>query len=128
MKQTFSGFCLLVKDYDEAIDFYTNKLDFTLIEDTPISNTKRWVTVSPSTSSGVMLILNKVNNERELSQVGNQSAGKVLFILNTNDVDSDYEIYKSKGISVTQPPTSLPHGKVMIIEDLYGNLIDVIEK
>ncbi|MCX2743052.1 VOC family protein [Mangrovivirga sp. M17] len=127
MGKSIINICLLVYDYDEAIDFYVKTLNFVLKEDTPVSEKKRWVTVSPSDEGDCSIVLNKINNNQK-SLVGNQAGEKVLFIVQTDDVDKDYQSFLEKGVSIIQKPTKLPHGKVMIIKDIYGNKIDFIEK
>ncbi|QCK16832.1 VOC family protein [Mangrovivirga cuniculi] len=127
MDHSILNICLLVKDYNEAIDFYVQKLNFQLKEDTPISECKRWVTVTPGNKSECSIVLNKVDLDLE-HLVGKQAGGKVLFIVQTSDVEQDYQLFLSKGVVIDQKPLNLPHGKVMIIRDLYGNKIDYIEK
>ncbi|WP_374951585.1 VOC family protein [Mucilaginibacter sp.] len=118
---------ILVKDYDEAISFYTHKLGFALIEDTTISVTKRWVRVSPSASAGFCLLLARAANDRQLSRVGDQTGGRVFLFLYTNDFERDYQTYRDKGVKFIRQPVKEPYGTVAVFKDLYGNLWDLIE-
>src|SRR5687767_4471985 len=99
MKQAIALISLVVHDYDEAIEFYTKKLNFSLNEDTPLSETKRWVTVSPPGSDGCKLLLAKASDEDQRTRVGNQTGGRVFLFLNTDDFLRDYKTMKEKGIS-----------------------------
>lgn len=118
---------LLVNDYDEAIAFYTQKLNFNLIEDTPISEHQRWVLVGPKGTSNFSLLLSKASTEIDKRAIGNQAGGKVLFIMHTDNIDRDFNQYKKKGVTFVQDPKNQPYGKVAIFKDLYGNLWDLIE-
>lgn len=127
MKQYIAHINILVKDYDEAIEFYTKKLNFNLIEDTKISNEKRWVLVTPPGSKACGLVLAKATNEEQSKSVGNQAGGKVLLFLFTDDIWRDYQQMINKEINFVQSPKKLEHGTVAIFEDLYGNKWDFIE-
>jgi len=127
MKQELVQIALVVKDYDEAIDFYTNKLNFSLIEDTQLSVEKRWVVIAPPGSIGAKLLLAKASNEEQLSSVGNQTGGRVFLFLHTDDFWRDYPRMKENGISFIREPVEESWGKVAVFEDLYGNLWDFIE-
>jgi len=118
---------LIVNDYDEAIEFYTQKLNFDLVEDTQISEHKRWILIRPKGKSDFSLLLSKATSDLAKKAVGNQAGGKVFIIMHTDDVDRDFNNFRNKGVEFIQEPKSLPHGKVAIFKDLYGNLWDLIE-
>lgn len=128
MKQSIAHIALVVKDYDEAIRFYTEKLNFTLLEDTILSEVKRWVIVSPKGSSGCNLLLAKAANEEQTSRIGNQTGGRVFLFLYTDDFWRDYHAMVAKGIQFLRPPQEEPYGIVAVFEDLYGNLWDMIQQ
>ncbi len=125
--QELAHISLLVKDYDEAIEFYTKKLNFKLIEDTPLSDTKRWVLVAPPGSAGCCLLLAKAANKEQESRIGNQTGGRVFLFLHTDNFDSDFENLKEKNIKIIRGPNEEPYGTVAVFEDLYGNLWDLIQ-
>jgi catechol 2,3-dioxygenase-like lactoylglutathione lyase family enzyme len=128
MRQSIVHVALVVKDYDEAIAFYTGKLNFDLIEDTyQAEQDKRWVVVSPPGSSGVTLLLARASNSEQERFVGNQSGGRVFLFLNTDDFWRDYEAMRSKGIKFVREPKQQEYGMVAVFEDLYGNLWDLLE-
>jgi catechol 2,3-dioxygenase-like lactoylglutathione lyase family enzyme len=128
MKQSIVHIALLVKDYDEAIDFYTKKLNFELIEDTyQAEQDKRWVVVSPPGSNGVTLLLARASKSEQKSFVGNQTGGRVFLFLNTDDFWRDYNAMKSKGIKFVRAPKEEDYGTVAVFEDLYGNRWDLLE-
>lgn len=127
MKQSIAHIALVVDDYDEAIKFYTEKLDFTLIEDTPQSDTKRWVLVAPKGAEECSLLLAKGVGEEQRSRIGNQTGGRVFLFLRTDDFWRDYENYRSKGINFVREPKTEEYGTVAVFEDLCGNLWDLIE-
>ncbi len=128
MKQHITHFALVVKDYDEAIVFYTQKLHFNLIEDTILSETKRWVLVAPQGSTECAILLAKAANEEQLSRVGNQTGGRVFMFLHTDDFWIDYNEMIAKDIKFIRPPQEEVYGTVAVFEDLYGNLWDLIER
>ena|ERR1700741_324073 len=128
MKQSLAHIALVVSDYDDAIAFYTSKLNFTLTEDTQLSETKRWVLVSPPGSEGCQLLLAKAANEEQQSRVGNQTGGRVFLFLYTDDLKRDYDHMKSNGITFVREPVIETWGTVAVFQDLYGNLWDLIEK
>ena len=128
MNQAIAQIAIVVKDYDEAIDFYTNKLNFTLVEDTRLSETKRWVLVRPSGSSnGCQLLLAKAASEEQHSRIGNQTGGRVFLFLHTDNFQRDFESMKAKGIEFVRGPSTESYGIVAVFKDLYGNLWDLIE-
>ncbi len=126
MKQHLANVAIVVKDYDEAIQFYTEKLGFELIEDTVLSDTKRWVLVAPKGSEGCRLLLARAANEEQASRVGNQTGGRVFLFLHTDDFWRDYNAYTEKGIKFVRQPAKEAYGTVAVFEDLYGNLWDFI--
>lgn len=127
MKQDLFQIALVVNDYDEAIDFYTNKLRFTLVEDTVMSETKRWVVVAPPGSSGCCLLLAKAVGEEQQSRVGNQTGGRVFLFLHTDDFWRDYQHLLENGVTIIREPSEEVYGTVAVFSDLYGNLWDMIE-
>ena len=110
-------FTLVVRDYDEAIDFYVRKLGFTLIEDTVMSETKRWVVVSPGKNS-CQLLLAKAATDHQLTRVGDQTGGRVFLFMHTNDIKSDEVRLRNEGIKIVRGPVSEPYGEVLVFEDL----------
>jgi uncharacterized glyoxalase superfamily protein PhnB len=118
---------LLVSDYDEAIKFYTENLNFTLIEDTILNDRKRWVLVAPQGSSGCCLLLAKAATEEQQKMVGNQTGGRVFLFLHTDNFQRDYQNLIDHGITIVREPSSEIYGKVAVFKDLYGNLWDLIE-
>jgi catechol 2,3-dioxygenase-like lactoylglutathione lyase family enzyme len=128
MNQSIVHVALLVKDYDEAIAFYTKKLNFELIEDTyQPEQDKRWVVVSPPGSSGATLLLARASRSEQEPFVGNQSGGRVFLFLNTDDFWRDYNAMKSRGIKFVREPKEQEYGTVAVFEDLYGNLWDLLQ-
>jgi catechol 2,3-dioxygenase-like lactoylglutathione lyase family enzyme len=128
MNRHIAHITLVVKDYDEAIQFYTEKLDFKVIEDVTLSESKRWVLISPTGSDECCLLLGKAVGPEQLSRIGNQTGGRVFLFLYTSDFWHDYYNMRDKGISFTREPAEEPYGTVAVFEDLYGNLWDLIEK
>jgi catechol 2,3-dioxygenase-like lactoylglutathione lyase family enzyme len=127
MKQQLAHIALVVDDYDDAIEFYTTKLHFTLIEDTVLSETKRWVLVAPPGSDACQLLLAKAATDEQKSRVGNQTGGRVFLFLNTDDFWRDYKNMLAEGIIFVREPVTEPYGTVAVFKDLYGNLWDLIE-
>ena len=128
MKQSIAHVALVVRDYDEAIDFYTNKLHFTVLEDTPQpEQDKRWVVVSPPGSSGATLLLARASKPEQQPFIGNQSGGRVFLFLSTDDFWRDYNDMVAKGIKFVREPKTEDYGTVAVFEDLYGNLWDLLE-
>jgi catechol 2,3-dioxygenase-like lactoylglutathione lyase family enzyme len=125
MKQQIAHIALVVDDYDDAIRFYTEKLNFILVEDTPQSATKRWVVVAPP-GSGCSLVLAKGVGEEQRSRVGNQTGGRVFLFLKTDDFWRDYNSMKANGIEFVREPVVEAYGTVTVFKDLYGNLWDLI--
>ena len=127
MNQYIAHIALVVANYDEAIKFYTEKLNFVLIEDTKLSETKRWVKVAPPGNGQCCLLLAQAATEEQKSRVGNQTGGRVFLFLYTDDFWKDYNAMIEKKINFVRPPVKEPYGTVAVFEDLYGNLWDVIE-
>jgi catechol 2,3-dioxygenase-like lactoylglutathione lyase family enzyme len=127
MKQYIAQMALVVADYDEAIAFYTQKLNFTLIEDTVLSETKRWVLVAPPGAKETCLLLAKAAGEEQQSRIGNQTGGRVFLFLYTDDFKRDYEQMKARGIVFVREPVTEAYGTVAVFKDLYGNLWDLLE-
>ena len=127
MIQSIVHIALVVKDYDEAIEFYTKKLHFTLIEDTyQQEQDKRWVVVSPPSSSGTTILLARASKPEQLSFIGNQSGGRVFLFLGTGDFWRDYNEMIAKGIEFVREPKEQSYGTVAVFKDLYGNLWDLV--
>lgn len=128
MKQQLARIAIVVNDYDEAIDFYTKKLGFVLLEDTPLSETKRWVIVQPAGGdSSCALLLAKAANDEQQSRVGNQTGGRVFLFLYTDNFDAYLQKLITEGVKIVRPPSEEDYGKVAVFADLYGNLWDLIE-
>ncbi|MBL7724042.1 MAG: VOC family protein [Chitinophagaceae bacterium] len=127
MKQQIVQIALVVNDYDEAIDFYTKKLHFTLLEDTRLSENKRWVTIAPMGAYGCRILLAKAASEEQRSRIGNQTGGRVFLFLHTDDFERDYQNLINNNIKIVRQPSSETYGTVAVFEDLYGNLWDLIE-
>ena len=127
MKQSIAHIALVVKDYDEAIKFYTEKLNFTLLEDTAQSETKRWVKVAPKGAEECCLLLAKAVGEEQNSRIGNQTGGRVFLFLQTDDFWRDYENMRLQNINFIREPKTEEYGTVAVFEDLYGNLWDLVE-
>jgi catechol 2,3-dioxygenase-like lactoylglutathione lyase family enzyme len=128
MKQSIVHIALVVRDYDEAIDFYTKKLHFTLVEDTyQPEQDKRWVVVAPPNSSGTTLLLARASKHEQEAFIGNQAGGRVFLFLNTDDFWRDYNEMVERGIKFIRPPKHQDYGMVAVFEDLYGNLWDLLQ-
>lgn len=128
MKQNIAHVSIVVKDYDEAIDFYVNKLQFELIEDKyQPEQDKRWVVVAPPDSHGASLLLAKASKPEQHGFIGNQTGGRVFLFLSTDDFWRDYERMISSGINFVRDPQEQDYGTVAVFEDLYGNLWDLIQ-
>lgn len=127
MNQRIAHVALVVKDYDDAIEFYTKKLDFTLLEDTRINEKKRWVMVAPPGAKECCLLLAKAANKQQSESIGNQTGGRVGFFLFTDDFWRDYNNMTEREVSFVRPPAEFEYGTVAVFEDLYGNMWDLIE-
>jgi catechol 2,3-dioxygenase-like lactoylglutathione lyase family enzyme len=126
VSQIIKHIAIVVEDYDEAIKFYTEKLNFLLLEDTKLSNEKRWVIVSPKDSE-CSLLLAKANSNEQKATVGNQTGGRVFLFLNTKTFEDDYQNLKNNKVKIIREPKVENYGKVLVFADLYGNLWDLIE-
>lgn len=128
MKQSLALTSLVVRDYDEALDFYIGVLGFRLIEDTVIeAQKKRWVVVAPVGSQGGHLLLARAASPEQISRIGNQTGGRVFLFLHTDDFWRDYRDYSSKGVKFVRGPNEESHGTVAVFADLYGNLWDLVQ-
>jgi catechol 2,3-dioxygenase-like lactoylglutathione lyase family enzyme len=128
MPQNLAHIAVVVRDYDEAIQYYTNTLGFKLIEDTVLSDVKRWVMVQPQgASNGCMLLLAKAATPEQTKSIGYQTGGRVFLFLYTDNFYRDYENYTAKGVEFSIPPHVESYGTVAVFKDLYGNLWDLIE-
>lgn len=128
MVQSIVHIAIVVRDYDEAIEFYTKKLHFTLIEDTyQAEQDKRWVVVSPPGSSGTTILLAKASKPEQEPFVGNQAGGRVFLFLGTDDFWRDYNEMVASGIEFVRPPKEQDYGTVAVFKDLYGNLWDLVQ-
>lgn len=127
MKQALLHIALIVKDYDEAIEFFTQKLSFELLEDTYIpEQDKRWVLVAPPNSDGAAIVLARASDPGQQKFVGNQTGGRVFLFLGTDDFWRDYNKMLADGIKFVREPVVQPYGTVAVFEDLYGNLWDLV--
>ncbi len=126
MSQSLSHIALVVRDYDEAINYFTNSLGFRLVEDTPLGTGKRWVLVSPPGPGGASLLLAKAASPRQLERVGDQTGGRVFLFLHTDDFWRDYQAMRGKGVKFVEEPRQEAYGTVVVFEDLYGNRWDLV--
>lgn len=126
MNQRIAQLALVVRDYDEAIDFYTRILRFDLVEDTVLSDTKRWVLVRPQ-GGETCLLLAKAANEEQEKAIGNQSGGRVFLFLFTDDFERDHQRLLEHKVPIIRPPQDVDYGRVLVFSDLYGNLWDLIQ-
>ena len=127
MNQRLVQLSIVVKDYDEAIAFYTQKLGFELIEDTKLSETKRWVVVKPKGEGGCSVLLAQAANEEQRKAIGNQTGGRVFLFLHMDDIRRDYANLVANGIKIVREMDEQPYGTVCVFADLYGNMWDLIE-
>ena len=128
MKQSIGLVALVVREYDEAIDFYVGTLGFSLVEDSyrPEQN-KRWVVVAPQGAMASRLLLARAEGEEQSSRIGNQTGGRVFLFLKTDDFWRDYRAYKAKGVTFVREPKEEQYGTVAVFKDLYGNLWDLVQ-
>lgn len=128
MQQSIVHVAIVVKDYDEAIAFYTEKLNFNLVEDTyQPEQDKRWVVVSPPGSNGTSLLLAQASKPEQENFIGNQTGGRVFLFLNTDDFWRDYNAMIEKGVEFVREPKEAEYGTVAVFKDLYGNLWDLLQ-
>jgi catechol 2,3-dioxygenase-like lactoylglutathione lyase family enzyme len=127
MSRFINAVTLVVKDYDEAIDFYTNKLDFELIEDTRLTDEKRWVLIAPRGAKETRLLLAKAANAEQSKSIGNQTGGRVFLFLQTDDFWNEYQSMKEKGVVFCETPREESYGTVVVFQDLCGNKWDLLQ-
>lgn len=127
MKQKIAHIAIVVEDYDDAIRFYTEKLHFTLVEDTPLSATKRWVIIKPAGSAECGLLLARADSTEQKTRIGNQTGGRVFLFLHTDNFQRDYQNLLDMNVKIVREPATETWGTVAVFEDLYGNLWDLIE-
>ncbi|MDT3275001.1 VOC family protein [Shewanella sp. SP2S2-4] len=128
MKQALVHIALVVRDYDEAIDFYVNKLKFELVEDTyQAEQDKRWVVVAPPGSKGASILLARASKPEQFDFIGNQAGGRVFLFLNTDDFWRDYRRMVADGVEFAREPQEQDYGTVAVFKDLYGNLWDLLQ-
>lgn len=128
MKQELAHICLVVADYDAALEFYCGVLDFELVEDSyQPEQDKRWVVVRPPGSKGATILLARASGERQRAFIGNQAGGRVFLFLATDDFKRDYDRMVNRGVSFVRAPKTMDYGTVAVFEDLYGNLWDLVE-
>lgn len=127
MPQRIAALALVVNDYDEAIAYYTTKLGFTVVEDTPMSKGKRWVLIAPPGDSVAKLLLARAANQDQVARVGNQTGGRVFLFLHTDDFWRDYRQYQANGVVFVEEPREESYGTVAVFADLYGNRWDLVQ-
>lgn len=127
MHQRIAHIALVVRDYDEAIQFYCSMLDFTVVEDTKLTDEKRWIIVAPPGATECALLLAKAVGDEQRQSIGNQTGGRVFLFLFTEDFWRDYEKYKSRGVHFERSPKEEPYGTVAVFQDLYGNMWDLLQ-
>ena len=128
MKKRIALVSLVVREYDEAIEFFTQTLGFDLVEDTYLPDQdKRWVVVAPPNSTGASLLLARATSDDQRAAIGNQTGGRVFLFLHTDDFWRDYRQLQSRGVEFVRQPQDEPYGTVAVFRDLYGNLWDLLE-
>jgi catechol 2,3-dioxygenase-like lactoylglutathione lyase family enzyme len=127
MKQILGHVALVVRDYDEALEFYTRTLNFIVIEDTRLSEDKRWVLIAPPGSEGTNLLLAQAATPEQMARIGNQTGGRVFLFLHTDDFWRDYHEMTARKVKFVREPREEVYGTVAVFEDLYGNLWDLLE-
>jgi catechol 2,3-dioxygenase-like lactoylglutathione lyase family enzyme len=127
MMQTLGHVALVVRDYDEALAFFIRMLNFKVIEDTRMSEDKRWVLIAPPGSQGTSLLLAQATTPEQVSRIGNQTGGRVFLFLHTDDFWRDYQEMIARKVKFTRPPSEESYGTVAVFEDLYGNLWDLLQ-
>ncbi len=126
-RQMIGYVALVVREYNEAIEFYSKKLDFVLVEDTFLGGEKRWVLMAPPGSTGTCLLLARAATPEQATRIGNQAGGRVFLFLHTDDFWRDYREYIARGVAFRRPPKEEEYGTVAVFEDLYGNLWDLLQ-
>jgi catechol 2,3-dioxygenase-like lactoylglutathione lyase family enzyme len=127
MTRHLAAVALVVRDYDEALDFYIGKLGFDLVEDTRLGDGKRWVLVAPPGAKEMRLLLAKADGAEQETRIGNQAGGRVFLFLHTDDFERDHEAYRARGVRFLEPPRHESYGTVAVFADLYGNKWDLIQ-
>jgi len=127
MPQSIAHLTLVVRNYDEALAFFTQKLGFQLLEDTPLPDNKRWLLIAPPGSQGAALLLAEAATPEQSLTIGNQTGGRVFLFLHTDDFWRDYHAYQSRGVRFFETPRHEPYGTVAVFEDLYGNKWDLLQ-
>ncbi len=128
MKRKLGLISLVVRDYDEAIEFFVGVLGFELVEDSEVpAQSKRWVVVAPIGGTGAQLLLARASNEEQSSRIGNQTGGRVFLFLFTDNFQRDYDSFKAKGVEFVREPQEFEYGTVAVFRDLYGNLWDLVQ-
>lgn len=127
MKQSINSVTYLVREYNEAIEFFTTKLQFDLVSDTPLDEDKRWVLVRPRGEGGTSLLLAKAATPEQEKFIGDQTGGRVFLILHTDDFQRDYAAMHSRGVEFLEEPRNEEYGTVAVFKDLYGNKWDLLE-
>ena len=127
IEQRIGNVALVVENYDDAIEFYTKKLQFELVEDTDLGGLKRWVQICPPNSTVTNLLLAQASNEEQQQSVGNQTGGRVFLFLQTNNFWRDYEFMKNQGVEFTEEPRTEEYGTVVVFKDLYGTKWDLLQ-
>jgi catechol 2,3-dioxygenase-like lactoylglutathione lyase family enzyme len=128
VRQTIAHVALLVREYDEAIDYYTGVLGFRLVEDSPRGGAKRWVVVAPRGTNATSLLLARAATPAQEAHVGDQTGGRVFLFLETDDFERDYSAMRARGVDFVETPRREPYGMVVVFRDLYGNRWDLIER
>lgn len=127
MPQTLAHVTYLVRNYDEALAFFTGALGFRVVEDTPLSESKRWVLVAPAGSTGTALLLAQAATPEQVQGIGKQGAGRVFLFLRTDDFWRDYRQMQARNVKFLESPRDEPYGRVAVFEDLYGNKWDLLQ-
>jgi catechol 2,3-dioxygenase-like lactoylglutathione lyase family enzyme len=127
MPQSIAHLTIIVRNYDEALKFYAQKLGFQLLQDTPLPDNKRWILVAPPESRGAALLLAEADTPEQSLAIGNQTGGRVFLFLHTDDFWREYKAYQSRGVSFLESPREESYGTVAVFEDLYGNKWDLLQ-
>lgn len=127
MAQKIGYVALLVRDYDEALAYFTRVLGFELVEDTPVDTQKRWILVAPHGAQGTRLLLARAASPEQASRIGNQTGGRVFLFLHTDDFWRDYHAMKGRGVNFQEAPREESYGTVAVFEDIYGNRWDLLQ-
>ena len=128
LHRTIASIAIVVREYDEAISFYRDKLGFNLVEDTPLGGDKRWVLMCPPGSSGTQLLLARAVTPQQSSRIGNQTGGRVFLFLHTDDFQRDYAAFRARGVAFREMPREESYGTVAVFDDIYGNRWDLLQR